>query len=123
MKKLDKKRTKRSIARNGYFTRIPVEDQTVGPEVSLWRSVLDRAILDLFENDLQGPVISWVCDDYADNEQDLKGSFEDVCSLALLPKQFVYKIFIDFIFMIEDGDVRRFPRIDSTTIFPGITED
>lgn len=100
---------KKDLNRKGFFIRLP-SLPSIETEIKLWRSVLDRALLDLLEVETQSEIICWLCNDYAETEQDNKGSFEDVCELAFLPKDFVYKKFLDVLFKVErnwDGRVFR----------------
>ena len=104
------RKLKYQIIRHGFFTRFPMES-SLAPELTLWRTVLDKALLDLFDKETQGEIISWLCNDYAENEQENLGSFEDVCDLSMLPTKFVYNKFIEVLFLVEKKkNGRRFGR-------------
>lgn len=91
---------KKDLNRKGYFVRLPLV-QEVKQELLLWRSVLDRALVDLIEVETQSEIISWLCNDYPDNEKENFGSFEDICALAHLPKDYVYKKFLEILMKVE----------------------
>lgn len=116
------KKLKSELVKRGFFSRVPVTNPkyaSVKHEAMLWRTVLDRALADLFDPNEQNEVICWLLNDYAKNEEHLEGSFEAICEWSLLPKDVVYTKFMEVLFLLENKNGKRFDRrIRNTLVFP-----
>jgi hypothetical protein len=75
------------LTRTGLFKRWSGVDEHIGPEVRLFRAVLDRALIDYFSSDreIRKEVVSWLKEDDLD--------FQYVCQAALMKPHVVLTIF------------------------------